>query len=130
MTQFDIEAAEKHMRDDASLAAAEGNRIIASGEGDADFLRAQRQFDEARIQFVLACMRAENAGIGRNELLAAGGHAIGLIWGSLLMGCVGVREREIVNGWLQRSLGQMISPGAATKTLMSVFEPNGEEKAN
>lgn len=118
---IDLEAAEKQMRADIALATSEGMRLIQEEGADADFIRSQRQFDEARIQFTLACMKCDNLGIGRNELLSGAGHALGTMWGNLLMACVGERERAVANGWVQNGLQGSIGQQIAAKSVMSVF---------
>ena len=126
----DIEAAERQMRADIAAASAEGMRLVSEEGGDAQFIRAQRQFDEARVQFVLACLRAENAGIGRNELMSGGFTTLWAPSGAnLLLACVGERERAIVNGWTQQALQHTVGQAKAAKTLMSVF-PEEQEKPN
>lgn len=118
---YDLEKAESDIR--ANIAMAEGQKMVDTGQADATFIRAQREFDEARIQFVLAGMRLENAGIGRNEMLSAAGQAIGQIWGNALGAALGARERAIVNGWIQIALGTAIGKDAATKTIENVVKP-------
>lgn len=123
---YDLDAAEAQMRADIAQAKAEGMQLVQEG-GDADFLRAQRLFDEARIQFTLSLLRCENAGIDRNRLLAGGAHSIGSMWASLLLGAVGERERGLVNGWVQQSLMQHLGESAGAETISSMFKP---EKTN
>lgn len=110
------------MRADIAEVTAHGKRLIENGEGDAQFIAAQREFDEARLQFLLAAMRAENAGIGRNELLSGAGYTLGQVWASMLQSCVGVRERSVLNGWIHQALAQTIGAEATKKTLESVFK--------
>lgn len=124
MGKFDIEAAEKQMRRDFTAAQAAGIEMVQNG-ADPEFLRAQRMFDEARIQFVLACMKCDNGGIDRNATLSSAGHAVGAIWSGLLMACVGERERSMVNGWVRQSFATALHLDPNDKTLMSIF---GEQK--
>jgi hypothetical protein len=120
---FDLSAAEATMRANVASAAAESQAMVDAGKADPQFLAAQREFDEARIQFTLACMRAENAGVGRNEILSAAGFTLGTLWGSVLRGCVGARERAMVNGWVQMAMRQIIGQAPADKTIEAVFSP-------
>lgn len=122
-SHYDIAAAEAAMRHDIAMAAEHGEQLVAEGVTDASFLRAQRYFDEARIQFVLACLAAENAGVDRNELLSAAGFSIGSVWGSVLRTGIGARERAIINGWVQQALALSIGMPAAQKTVESTFKP-------
>lgn len=108
MAHYDLIAAEAQMRADAKAARDVGEAMIEAG-GDRSFLEAQRGFDEARIQFTLSGMRLENQGMGRNETLCANAAAIGLVWASLLMGCVGNRERQMVNMWVQKSITETLA---------------------
>lgn len=123
MTQYDLAAAEQQMRAQSAQAVIEGDKLIASGNADREFVHAQRRFDEARIQFTLAIMGAENAGVDRNVYLGAAGFALGQQWGAVLLGCVGARERSVTNGWLQQGLAAMIGDQQATKTIETVIKP-------
>ena len=120
---FDLAAAEASMRADTAAAAAHGQRMAELGEADGEFLACQREFDEARIQFLLACLRAENAGIDRNLILSSAGHAVGSIWGGALHGAIGARERAVLNGWVRLSLHGALRDGAADKTIETVLRP-------
>lgn len=120
---YDLEAAEADIRANVASAKIEGQKMVDSGQADATFIAAQREFDEARIQFVLAGLRLENMGIDRNETLSAAGQAIGQIWANALAAAVGARERSIVNGWLQIALQTAIGKDAATKTIENVVKP-------
>lgn len=121
MAKYDLKVAEDQMRRDAALAGAAGIEMVKADQAEADFLRAQRMFDEARIQFLLACMRAENEGIDRNVFLSAAGHTIGAIWTSALSGCVGIRERSVVNGWARKSFASALGLSPNDRLLISVF---------
>lgn len=127
MPKYDLQAVEERMRKDIALAGAAGIEMIQGNQTEAEFLRAQRMFDEARIQFLLACMRAENEGIDRNMILSAAGHAIGSIWTSALSGCVGERERAVVNGWARKSFAQVLGLDPNDKVLMSVFQAQPDQ---
>lgn len=120
---FDLASAETRMRADIAEATAQGEAAVAAGALDAQLFRAGLQFDEARLQFTLACMRAENEGTDRNNVIAAAGFALGSAWASMLAGCVGSRERALMNGWVSNALAAQIGPGAASKTIESVIEP-------
>ena len=123
---YDLVAAEALMRRDIALAQEQTDVLAAGGQVDVNFLKAQRAFDEARLQFALAAMKAENAGYGRNEVLAAAGFSLGSTWGSMLRSCVGARERAIFNGWVHQALASNIGDKPAEKTMMSVFQPMAE----
>lgn len=120
---YDIAAAEAEIRLNIRQAQAEGQKMVDAGQADATFIAAQREFDEARIQFVLAGMRLENMGIDRNEMLSAAGQAIGQTWANALSAALGARERGIVNGWIQIALQTAIGKDAATKTIENVVRP-------
>lgn len=119
--QYDLAAAEAKMRADVEALRA----MQPTGASDPAFVQAQREFDETRIQFTLACMRSEN--LGRTETLAAAGFAIGQMWTSALQGTVGVRERGIVNGWVCNALMATFGQAAMEKTMESVFSPMTEQ---
>lgn len=110
---WNIEEAEAKMRADIIAARAHGEAMVVEGTAEPGFLAAQREFDEARIQFILAGMRCDNAGLDRNEYLAAAASTIGLMWGSTILSCIGNRERAVVNGWTQKALAETISPPPA-----------------
>jgi len=119
---WDIPSIEAKMRADLATIKAMGDQAVKDGS-DPQFIAAQREFDEARLQYALACMKAENRGIGRNELLSGAGYTLGTIWASMLSSCVGARERAVFNGWVQHGLMQGIGVSAAKKTMESVFKP-------
>jgi hypothetical protein len=120
---FDITAAEATLRANIAHATAEGKKLVDAGQAPASFIAAQREFDEARLQFVLAGLRLENAGADRNEVFSAAGQALGQMWGNILSASLGARERATINGWIQIALSQMIGKDAATKTVMSAIKP-------
>lgn len=120
---FDIAAAESKMRADTAQATIEGQKLIDDGKADPALLRAQREFDEARIQFVLAGMRCDNAGVDRKDQLAAAGFTIGTIWVNALGATISAHERAVLNGWLSQALAQGIGTQEAQKTVKSVFAP-------
>lgn len=123
---YNLAAAEATMRANIALAMVERRAMAADHPEEIAFLNAQSEFDEARIQFTLAGMRAENAGLGRNETLSAAGYAIGSMWASGLQFAVGARERAVLNGWLQQALVAYMGQQAATKTVDSVLPTVGE----
>lgn len=120
---YDLDAAEKYMRANVATANEERSELVRMGQADSQFIAAQRCFDEARVQTVLGMLRAANMGLDRNAILAAAGYATGSTWASVLEGCIGARERGLVNGWVQNALTQAIGEQAAGKTMRSVIEP-------
>lgn len=120
---YDLTAIEAQLREQAAEANEVGKQMVDLGEASATLLQAQREFDEARIQFVLAGMRCENAGLDRKDQLAGAGFAIGQVWGNVLSGCVGAHDRAVVNGWLQQALASTIGIAATAKTIDTVLKP-------
>lgn len=120
---WNLEQAEAQMRADLVAITEAGEKMIADGKMEREFFMAQREFDEARLQYAIACMRAENKGIGRNETLSGAGYTLGTIWASMLQSCVGARERAVLNGWIQQALITAIGPGPAKKTIETVLRP-------
>ncbi len=120
---YDLTAAEADIRASIEAAKAEGQKMVDVGQADRTFIQAQREFDEARIQFVLAGMRSENAGISREEMLSAAGQTIGQMWANALQAALGARERAVLNGWVQIALQGAIGAQAAGKTINTVIEP-------
>lgn len=122
-SHFDITAAEATLRANIAHATAEGQKLVDAGQAPASFIAAQREFDEARLQFVLAGLRLENSGADRNEIFSAAGQALGQMWGNTLSASLGARERAIINGWIQVALQAAIGKDAATKTIENVIKP-------
>lgn len=120
---FDLAAAEATMRANIAQTVIGRHAMAEKNPADATFLAAQAEFDEARVQFALACMRSENAGLGRNETLSAAGYAIGSMWVNGLQGALGARERSIVNGWVQQAMIGAFGLETTEKTINSVFKP-------
>lgn len=120
---YDIEAAEREIR--ANIAKTQAERVAAANNGKLPMTEAValNEFDEARVQFVLAGMRCENAGIDRNDMLACAGYAVGSAWANALHAALGARERHLVNTSVERALVDNIGETAAAKTINSVLRP-------
>ena len=120
---YDIEQAEREIR--ANLTAVNNARDGAALEGllSPGEVKAAKEFDEARVQFVLAGMRLVNANADRNEMLAQAGYALGSMWANSLSAALGARERAIVNAQVQRSLTDHLGAGTAAKIIATVFKP-------
>ena len=123
---IDIAEAEREIR--ASLEAADLARAdaVRAGTLDLAFANAMKEMDEARVQFVLAGMRMENAKVDRNTVLAAVGQAIGSMWGNGLHYALGARERMILNAWVKTGLEGQIGAAAAEKTIAAVLPTEPE----
>lgn len=105
---FDLTEAEAQMRAQLAESVKASDAMIADGTGDANFIRAQRYYDEARVQFALAYLRSQNEGVDRNEMLAGASLALGTAFATLLGSCVGNRERDMVAHWFDRALSLTI----------------------
>lgn len=120
---FDLAAAEANIRSAIAASIVQADMLIAEGKVDRNLVLIQREFDECRLQFVLAQLRAANAGYDRDRILSASGYSLGMLWTSGLEGCVGARERGMFNSWLQRGLADGIGAQAAAKTMGTVLTP-------
>lgn len=120
---FDLAAAEQQIRATIAASAEASDQLVAEGKVDPELAAAQKEFDESRLQFTLALLRAENAGIDRNKMLASAGFALGQIWSSTLMGTVGTSERGVLNGWVYQALAQSLGAEPAMKTMEAVLRP-------
>lgn len=123
MPTFDLPAIEASIR--ASLEAADIQRsdAVRAGAIDLPFAMAMKQFDEARVQFLLAGLKLENEGVQREVALSAAGQAIGSMWGNVLQYALGQRERTILNGWITTALSDHIKPEAAAKAVDAAIVP-------
>lgn len=120
---FDIAAVEATIRASIAEATAAGQLMVDRGEVDPGLFASQSMFDEARVQFTIAMMKCENAGLDRNEMLSAAGFALGSMWSNALLSTIGSRERAVINGWLQQALANAIGDQDAFKTLDAVLRP-------
>lgn len=127
MPHFDITAAEAEMRKQVAATKVDGARLAAEQPEAAAFISAQRYFDEARLQFALAMMKASNHGVDRNILLSAAAVGVANIYIGLQESCVGPRERNIVEQWLQQTVAQVVQ-GQAQASHISKF--SAEEGGN
>lgn len=123
MNHWDIAAAETKMRADLEEAVRQGDRMIAAGEGDASFIHTIRHLDEARLQFVLGAMKAENEGHEHKEILAAAGYTIGTLWGTMNAMCVGAVQRQLLRDSIQTAFAQSIGAEPAAKAVHTVLKP-------
>jgi hypothetical protein len=123
MPTFDLRAIEQQIR--ASLEAADVQRsdAVRAGALDLPFAMAMKQFDEARVQFLLAGLTLENDGVQREVALSAAGQAIGSMWGNALQYALGARERAVLNGWVTTALSDNIKPEAAAKAVDAAIKP-------
>jgi hypothetical protein len=123
---YDLPALEAQMRHQVAEAEAEIEVMIGKSNISPEMvsaLRAQRMFDEARIQFNLAMMQITNDGGRRVLVLAAAGHTLGQLWADLLKSTTGAGERGIINASVRQPMDDAIGPDAATKTFAVVLQP-------
>ena len=100
MPHFDLTQAEATMRAEIASTRVEGARIAAEHPEQADFISCQRYFDEAKIQFSLAMMKASNHGVERDVYLSAAAVGLAAIYVNLIESCIGSRERNMVSQWV------------------------------
>lgn len=121
---IDIEKYEREIRASVAEADAIADQAVAKGDAEAAFVKAQQGFNEARIQFALAMARLLNDGIDRQDILAAAGLALGLVFASI---GTSVKDREEANAFVQQFqrasadgiAGEQSSAGAGLRTTMS-----------
>jgi hypothetical protein len=107
MTHFDLTTARAQMAAQIAEDTQLDPERIKDGT-DAQFVAANRRFDEHRIDFIIETMRCENDGLGRDQALAAGARCLGELLGMLTVSCVGARERQLVHSNFTRALGETI----------------------
>lgn len=123
---FDLQAIEATMRSQTEDARSQVEAMARKSGISPEMLiamRAQREFDEARIQFNLAMMRIVNGGGRRILVLAAAGHTLGQLWADLLASTTSASERAIVNTSVRQPMVDAIGEQAAGKTLAAVLGP-------
>ncbi len=123
---YDLGAAESTMRTQTEDASAQVEAMARKSDISPEILiamRAQREFDEARIQFNLAMMRIVNNGGRRVLVLAAAGSAIGQLWADLLKSTTSASERAIINTSVKQPMDDGIGEAAASKTINAVLQP-------
>jgi len=113
MPHFDLTAAEKAMRESLAHQGDAMKRMVEEGKAEHGFVRAQECFHDARLQFTLGGMRAENEGCSRDEQISAAGAAIGLVYASMVSSCATPDEVNLLNGWMSKSFQETMS---ATQT--------------
>lgn len=129
---FDLPTIEAAMRSQTDDARAQVEAMAQKSDISPEMLiamRAQREFDEARIQFNLAMMRIVNGGGRRMLVLAAAGHTLGQLWADLLASTTSASERAIVNTSVKQPMDDAIGENAAGKTLAAVLQPMAGSRA-
>lgn len=123
---YDLSAIEATMRSQTEDARSQVEAMARKSDISPEMLiamRAQREFDEVRIQFNLAMMRIVNGGGRRILVLAAAGHTLGQLWADLLASTTSASERAIVNTSVRQPMVDAIGEQAAGKTLAAVLGP-------
>lgn len=123
---YDLTAAEASMRSQTQDASSQVEAMARKSDINPQILvamRAQREFDEARIQFNLSMMRIANAGGRRILVLAAAGHTIGQLWADLLQSTTGASERAIINASVKQPMDDTIGADASDKTFKLIVQP-------
>lgn len=80
---FDLVQMEAQIRAMLASVGEQAQEAIKRGDADPMFISVQRHFDEARVQFGLAPMRAENEGADRMMVAEAAGIVLALMYSSL-----------------------------------------------
>jgi hypothetical protein len=107
-TYIDIAEFERASRASVEATFAIADEAVASGEADATFIAAQREFTEARIECALACARADNAGHPQKAVLAAAAVSLGQMIGSVLIS-LDNEDREYVLDWIEESMTAVVN---------------------
>lgn len=102
MNHYDLEQAEKTMRESARLVQEEADRAVARGDAEEDFVLAQRFFDDQKIQFGLTFLRAQNEGHSMLAIACGLGAQLGTFIGSVATG-LNDEERSKFFEWLDRA---------------------------
>lgn len=126
MPHYDLDQVESTMRAQCDEARATVERMAQQSDLSPEMLiamRAQREFDEARIQFNLAMMKITNQGGRRVLVLAAAGATLGQIWADLLKSATSASERAVINTSVAQPMNDTLGEQAAGKTLSAIMMP-------
>lgn len=132
MAHYDLAAAEAQARADMKAQGEIGDAAVKRGQAEPGFIRAQREFDEARLQFFLAPLRASNAACSPEDVLAGAGVALGLMYASIVSsvsdhGGDAEATLQYVDAWAQKTLHDALDARVANRSNITKVTVKPEE---
>ena len=115
---YDLEQAETAIRSHLAASHAALSQECEDDDQRA-FLAASKHFDGSRIQFTIGGMRSVNEGVSRDDMLIAGGRALGMMLADTMGVAIGNRERMLVD----RSMQQAFAEGVARNNAATAEAP-------
>lgn len=126
--KIDLVDYERQCRDSQEEAFTLAALAVETGDADPIFIAAQREFIETRVQFALACARADNAGHPHEAIIAAAADNIGQMLGLLMLSQEGDQARAQVLLWttnaMNAALEQRFDGRVPTPPVRARREPN------